>query len=199
MQSTLNPLSDVIAQLKKMPGVGEKSAQRLAFFFLSLPPNEVHEFAKTLVETRQAIKYCDKCFNISLNTTCHICSDPRRETQKCCVVAEPKDIFALERSSAFRGGYHVLGGLLSPIDGIHPELLRIKELVERLKTEPITELILAINPSIEGDATMLYLQSVLETFPITITKLAYGLPMGSDIDYADEMTLQKALAGRQKL
>ncbi len=194
-----NPLQALITQLTKLPGVGQKSAQRLAFFFLSLPKPDVTQFAKVLTHTRDNIQYCKHCFNISLSEACFICSDPRRDPHQLCVVAEPKDIFAIERTLAFKGKYHVLGGLLSPIDGIHPELLRIPELVRRLKSEAITELVLAINPTIEGDATILYLTQVLQEWPISKTKLAYGLPVGADMDYADDMTLRKALSGRTPL
>lgn len=182
-----------------MPGVGPKSAQRLAFFFLSLPENQVQTFSDTLIQTRKRIRYCERCFNITMSHKCHICLDENRDPKKLAVVAEPKDIFALERTKAFRGVYHVLGGVISPIDGVHPDVLRIKELYQRLDDEPIEEVILAINPTIEGDATVLYLSNTLKQRGVTITKLAHGLPMGSDIDYADDLTLQKAFMGRNVL
>ncbi len=194
--SLAHPLAGLMQQFQKLPGVGPKSAQRLAFFILSLPAKEVAEFAKVMVETRQTIRYCERCYNISIEPLCHICQDPLREKDTLCVVAEPRDILALERTREYKGRYHVLGGLISPLDGIHPEVLRINELVQRLKHESVRELILAINPTIEGDATSLYLTQLLKNDAPKISKLAYGLPVGADMDYADELTLQKALRGR---
>ena len=165
-------------------------------FFLSLQKKEVNLFAKTMVETRQNIKYCKRCFNISFDDLCFICSNPKRDQKKLCIVAEPRDIFAFERSGEFKGIYHVLGGLISPLDGIHPEVLRINELLKRLQEESVSEVILALNPNIEGDTTILYLKKILEPYNMVVSKLAYGLPMGADIDYTDEITLKKALVGR---
>ena len=197
--STQNPISDLVEQLSKLPGIGPKSAQRLAFFLLSIPTPDVKKMASVMVQTRESIQYCKICFNISLESTCHVCSNPQRDQTQVCVVSQPKDIFAIERTGEYKGVYHVLGGLISPIDGIHPELLRISELISRLYTESVKELVLAINPTIEGDATVLYLSHVLKEFPIPKTKLAYGLPVGSDLDYADELTLRKALIGRTQV
>lgn len=191
-----NPLQDLIFQLQKMPGIGPKSAQRLAFFFLSLPKKDVDQFASVLAKTRHNIRYCDRCFNIAWSSRCGICEDENRLADVLCVVSEPRDILAIERIKAFHGRYHVLGGVISPIDGIHPETLRIQELMTRLRAEPVKELILAINPTVEGDATILYLTSLLQSSGIRITKLAYGLPIGSDIDYADDLTLQKSFLSR---
>ena len=195
----INPLTPLIQQLSRLPGIGPRSAQRLAFFFLSLPKQDVGRFSDVLVNTRNTIQYCRKCYNLSFSERCYICTDDRRKTDQLCIVAEPRDLMALERTGEFKGTYHVLGGLISPIDGIHPEALRIPELMTRLKTEPIQELIIALNPTIEGATTALYLHNVLKDLNIPITKLAYGLPVGADIDYADEMTLQKAFSGRTKL
>ena len=194
-----NPLSHLVQQLSKFPGVGEKSAQRLAFFLLSLPKEEVGKMAQAMIDTRNNIRYCDSCFNISFQPRCYLCSDERRERSMMCIVASPKDIVAFERSGEYKGVYHVLGGLLSPIDGIHPEMLRIEELVTRLRTGEVTEIILAINATVEGDTTCLYLSNLLSGLNISISKLAYGLPVGADIDYADELTLQKALTGRKQI
>ncbi|MBT6121497.1 recombination protein RecR [bacterium] len=194
-----NPLDGLMTQLTKFPGVGQKSAQRMAFFLLSIPGKDVHSMASTMVDTRQRIRYCERCFNISFEKTCSICEDSNRDRSLLCVVSEPKDIFAIERAGQFKGNYHVLGGLISPIDGILPESLRIKELIERLKSEPLSEVIFAINPTIEGDATILYLTKILASFETKLSSLAYGLPVGSDMDYADELTLQKAFQGRQGL
>ena len=192
----MNPLSGLIEQLSKLPSIGQKSAQRLAFFLLSLPTQEVEKMASVMVTTKKTTRYCNTCFNISTQDTCHICQNNNRDKHTLCVVAEPRDIFALERTHDYRGLYHVLGGLVSPLDGVHPESLRVPELINRIKHNTFNEIILAINPTIEGDATLLYLQDVLTPYSVKITKLAYGLPAGSDIDYADELTLQKALMGR---
>ena len=192
----MNPLEPLISQLKRLPGIGDKSAQRLAFFLLSISEKEVEKMATTMLSTRKKIVYCQSCYNISLESTCYICLDDNRIQDKICIVSEPKDIFALERTGAYKGVYHVLGGLISPLDGVHPESLRIKELVQRLQEKSYNEVIFAINPTVEGDATILYLSAILESLKLTITKLAYGLPMGSDIDYADEMTLAKAISSR---
>jgi len=195
----MNPLSPLIEQLSQFPGVGEKSAQRMAFFLLSLPKERVRKMGETIVETRDKIRYCEHCFNISLTPRCFVCDNPMRNTSQLCIVASPKDIFALEKSGEYKGLYHVLGGLLSPIDGIHPEALRIEELMHRCESERFQEVIFAINASIEGEATMLYLNDLLSRYSCSITKLAYGLPVGGEIDYADEITLQRAMAGRRKI
>tara|TARA_B100000427_G_scaffold324142_1_gene328793 strand:+ start:1681 stop:2274 length:594 start_codon:yes stop_codon:yes gene_type:complete len=192
----VNPLEPLISELKRLPGVGDKSAQRLAFFLLSISEKDVQQIATTMVETRKKIIYCQSCFNISLDETCYICADERRLQNTLCIVSEPKDIFAMERTGVYKGLYHVLGGLISPLDGVHPESLRIKELVERLQNQSFEEVVFAINPTVEGDSTIMYLSAILESLNLTITKLAYGLPMGSDIDYADEMTLAKAISSR---
>ena len=195
----MNPLEPLITQLKKWPGIGEKSAQRLAFFLLSMPSHDVKKMGNTMIESKENIRYCNTCFNISLHEQCHICSNPKRDQNTLCIVAEPKDIFAIERTHAFHGLYHVLGGLISPLDGIQPESLRINELCSRLKQDNYTELLFAINPSVEGDTTLLYLKSILSPFNLTCTRLAYGLPMGSDLDYADDVTLTKAISARRTL
>lgn len=189
----------MMAQLSKLPGVGQKSAQRLAFFLLSLPPKEVNQFANTIMTTRDRIRYCDQCFNISYQDRCHICLDSQRDSSQLCVVAEPKDVFALERMGLFKGYYHVLGGCISPIDGIHPDTLRMDELKTRVQSQDIKTMLLAINPTIEGEATIMYITALFENEDVELQSLAYGLPMGADIDYTDEMTLQKAFAGRQSL
>lgn len=194
------PLTPLIDQLKKLPGIGEKSAQRLAFFFLSLPVESVQSFANVLCHTKQTIRYCDQCYNISTTPLCGICTDHSRSADTLCVVADPRDIYAIERTQSFRGKYHVLGGLLSPIEGITPDILRISELMNRIQAHAPKEIILAINPTIEGEATILYIQEIMQRYPaVTVTKLAYGLPIGSDMDYADDMTLQRAFSGRRRI
>ncbi len=193
---TDSPIAGLVSQFKKLPGVGEKSAQRLAFFILSMSESDVSTFSSELVTTRRSIQYCSHCFSISRQEQCHICLDPSRDLDRLCIVSDPQDVFSIEKTKSFRGVYHVLGGLISPLDGVHPEMLRIPELVARLKKHSYKELILAINSTVEGDATVMYLQSILKSFEVSISKLAHGLPMGADIDYADELTLQKALEGR---
>jgi len=192
-----SPLKPLVEELKQLPGIGEKSAQRLAFFLLSISEQKVDKMADQMKKTRQEIVYCEQCFNISLEPLCHICKNPGRDNQLLCIVAEPKDIFALEKTHEYKGQYHVLGGLISPIDGVHPQSLRIPELLARVEREQFKEIVLAINPTIEGDTTLLYLHGQLKPFNVPVTKLAHGLPVGADIDYADEMTLQKAFAGRR--
>lgn len=192
----MNPLEPLIASLKQLPGVGDKSAQRLAFYMLGMSKKDIEAMASVMTQTREKIVYCQSCFNISLTDTCYICTDHKRLQQAICIVSEPKDIFAMERTGVYKGLYHVLGGLISPLDGVHPESLRIKELIQRLQENNFEEVIFAINPTIEGDATIMYLSSILESLNLRITKLAYGLPMGSDIDYADEITLAKAISAR---
>lgn len=194
-----NPLTPLIDQLKRLPGIGGKSAQRLAFHLMTLPLKDINRIATVLTKTRENLRYCQRCFNISFSDTCYICSDTNREKEKLCIVADSKDIMAMERARIFKGLYHVLGGLISPMDGFHPELLRIAELQDRIKKESIQEIVLAINTSIEGDATVLYLTSVLKSIPVVLSRLAYGLPMGADLEYTDEMTLQRAFVGRTRL
>lgn len=194
-----DPLHALIEQLQQLPGIGPKSAQRLAYFFLSLPADKVHQFAQVLEDTRERVRYCSQCFTICFDERCGVCTSESRNQSTICIVADPRTVYAMERIGEYNGVYHVLGGLISPIDGIHPELLRIQELMDRIRAATVTELILAINPTVEGDATVLYLQHILKHFPIRITRLAYGLPMGADIDYADDLTLLKAFQGRTRV
>lgn len=195
----MNPLEPLIAALKQCPGIGEKSAQRIAFFLLGAPTKDVDKLANTLVESRRTIRHCSTCFNISLQDQCHICSNPKRDRNNLCIVAEPKDVFAIEKTHAYSGVYHVLGGLISPLDGIQPESLRIQELLKRVQTHSFKEILFAINPTIEGDTTTMYLSSLLEPYNLNLTRLSYGLPMGANIDYADEITLTKAISSRRTM
>ncbi|MGB8252436.1 MAG: recombination mediator RecR [Anaerolineaceae bacterium] len=195
------PLQNLIDSFERLPGIGPKTAARLAFFVLNSP----EPVSKSLVESLQAVKqdlgFCQTCFNITLvkNVLCEICSDPHRNKSTLCVVEEPLDVLALERTNVFDGQYHVLHGVLSPIDGIGPDDIKIKPLLERARTGEIKEVILATNPSMEGDATALYLQQQLTPLNIKVTRLARGLPVGSDLEYADQNTLSRALAGRQEM
>jgi recombination protein RecR len=198
MQYT-KPLARLIEEFQKLPGIGPKSAQRMAFHLLKMPMEEVRQFSNALIEAKEKIKYCKVCFNMSSQDPCEICSCTQRDVETICVVAETKDLIALEKTKEYRGKYHVLQGLISPLDGIGPEDLRIRELLERAGQEEIKEIILAINPSVEGEATSLYLAKLLKPFGIKVTRIAFGLPVGGDLEYADEVTLARALEGRREI
>jgi len=190
-------VQDLIDELGRLPGVGPKSAQRIAFHLLQADPTDVRRLADVLVEVKAKVKFCSICFNVSEEETCRICRDPRRDPNVLCVVEEYKDVVAIERTREFKGRYHVLGGAISPIDGIGPEQLHIRELVTRLNDPTITEVILATDPNLEGEATATYLTRQLSALGIRITRLASGLPVGGDLEYADEVTLGRAFAGRR--
>ena len=193
------PLENLVEQLCSLPGIGTKSAQRIAFFLLSIPRQDAVEIARAIVEVKDKIKFCSICFNISEGESCSICSDPRRDETVLCVVEEPRDVIAIERSGRFRGRYHVLGGAISPIDGVGPEELRFRELVGRLRDGNVTELIAATNPNAEGEATALYMAQLVRPLGVRVTRIARGLPVGGDLEYADEVTLGRALDGRTDL
>ena len=192
-------LQDLIDALGKLPGIGPKSAQRLAFFFLQTDPISVENLARLLVEVKQKVKSCKTCGAVSETEICNLCNDTRRDQSSICVVEEAKDISAIEKTREFKGRYHVLGGVISPIDGIGPDQLRIKDLVKRVDGEKIQEIIIATNPNLEGEATAAYLVKVLEPTQVLVTRLASGLPVGGELEYADEVTLGRALKGRQKI
>ena len=189
------PLAKLIEHFERFPGIGPRTAQRLALHILKQPEKTIIEFSKALLEAHSNVGYCKKCFNLTSETECEICSNPKRNTKLICVVAETKDLLALERSREFEGLYHVIGGLISPMDSVGPELLEIKSLVERVSKNNIDEIILALTPSVEGDTTSLYIGKLLTPFT-KVTRIAYGLPMGSELEYADEITLARALEGR---
>ncbi len=190
-------IQDLIDELGRLPGVGPKSAQRIAFHLLQADPVDVRRLAEVLVEVKARVKFCATCFNVSEDDQCRICRDPRRDASVLCVVEEYKDVVAIERTREFKGRYHVLGGAISPIDGIGPDQLRIRELMVRLADGAITEVILATDPNLEGEATATYLTRMLREFGLRITRLASGLPVGGDLEYADEVTLGRAFAGRR--
>jgi recombination protein RecR len=192
------PMGQLVAQFTKMPGIGPKSAQRLAFYILQAPKDEVKDLISAIEETKIKVTYCSKCFNITLQDPCNICSNIDRDSNKICVVATPQDLIAIERTREYNGFYHVLGGVISPLDGIGPENLRVKELLKRVSTGA-KEVILALNPTVEGEATVIYLSKLLKPLDVKITRIAYGLPVGSDMDYADEVTLTKAFEGRREI
>jgi recombination protein RecR len=195
------PLQDLIDAFERLPGVGPKTAARLAFFILNSPDTAVSGLVTALQAVKSDLGFCQSCFNITLadKPLCEICSDSRRNSASICVVEEPLDVLALERTNVFKGLYHVLHGVLSPIEGIGPDDLKIRQLMERARNGVITEVILATNPSMEGDATALFLHQQLTPLGIKVTRLARGLPVGSDLEYADQGTLTRALAGRQEM
>lgn len=190
-------LQDLIDELARLPGVGPKGAQRIAFHLLAADPDDVRRLASAMQEMKAKATFCLTCGNVSQSERCRICTDPRRDPTLICVVEEPKDVVAIERTREFRGRYHVLGGAISPLAGIGPDQLRIRELLGRLADGEVTEVILAMDPNIEGDATAAYLSRLLRTLELQVTRLASGLPVGGDLEYADEVTLGRAFAGRR--
>ena len=191
------PVQDLIEEFGRLPGIGPKSAQRLAFHLLHIPAEDARRLARSIVEARDRIAWCSRCFNLAEGDLCRICSDARRETSLLCVVEDPRDVVAIEKTGEFRGRYHVLQGAISPLEGVGPEQLRIRELLARVGPEGIEEVILATNPNIEGEATALYLVRILKPLGVRVTRLASGLPVGGDLEYADEVTLGRAFAGRR--
>jgi recombination protein RecR len=193
------PVARLIDALQRLPGIGPKTAQRLTFFLLKRPLEEVRELADALVAVKERIVYCQTCFNVTDQDPCRICADPSRDGRMVCIVEEPNDLLAMERTGEYRGRYHVLLGALSPLDGIGPEDLKIRELLARLDAGGTTEVILATNPNVEGEATALYLAKLLRPLGARITRIARGLPVGGDLEYADQVTLSKALEGRREI
>ena len=193
------PLARLVGELEKLPGIGPKSAQRLAFYLLRIPADEARQLAEAIVEVKERISTCSVCFNFTDQPVCEICRNDRRDPTVLCVVAEPRDLLAMERTHEFNGRYHVLGGVISPMEQIGPEMLRVRELMERLEKEGVREVILATNPTVEGDTTALYLARLIKPFGVRVTKIAFGLPVGGDLDYADQATLIQALEGRREL
>ena len=198
MISYTKPLSKLIGHFEKFPGIGPRTAQRLALFILKQPESTIRDFSKALLEAHSNVGRCRKCFNLTSEDECEICRNTERNQKLICVVAETKDLLALERAREFKGVYHVIGGLISPMDSVGPELLEIRSLVERVSKFEIDEIILALTPSVEGDTTSLYIGKLLTPFT-KVTRIAYGLPMGSELEYVDEVTLARALEGRTKL
>jgi recombination protein RecR len=192
-------VQDLIDELGRLPGVGPKSAQRIAFHLLATEADDVERLAATLIRVKNEVKFCSICGNVAEAEVCRICNDPRRDPSIICVVEEPKDVVAVERTREFRGRYHVLGGAISPIDGVGPDDLRIRELLGRLRDGVVTELILATDPNLEGEATATYLARMLNPMGLTVTRLASGLPVGGDLEYADEVTLGRAFSGRRRV
>lgn len=192
-------IEDLIIELMKLPGIGRKTAQRLAFYILSMSEEDAKGIAKAIVNVKEKARFCKECFNITDNEVCSICSSSTRDRKKICVVEEPSNIIVIERAGFYNGLYHVLLGALSPIDGITPEKLKINELLERVKNNSISEIIIATNPNTKGEMTAQYIRELLKLYPVKVTRIAYGLPIGGDIEFADEVTLRKAIEGRREM
>jgi recombination protein RecR len=193
------PVARLIEAFNRLPGVGPKSAQRLTYFMIRMPRAEAEALAEAVISVKDRIVLCSKCLNITEDTVCGVCTNERRDRTRICVVEEPLDVLALERTRAYDGLYHVLHGSISPVNGIGAEQLKIRELLDRLRDETVTEIILATNPNLEGEATSMYLQRLISPLGITVTRLARGLSSGADLEYADEMTLANALEGRSEV
>ncbi|MGD0741914.1 MAG: recombination mediator RecR [Acidimicrobiales bacterium] len=193
------PIQELVDELGRLPGIGPKSAQRIAFYLLRIPEEDALRLAQAIVEVKERTVICSVCFNIGLSELCSICADPRRDPSVLCVVEDPRDVIAVEKSSSFRGRYHVLGGALSPLEGVGAEQLHIRELLARVEQGHIVEVIVCTNPNLEGDATAMYLSRVLKPLGVRVTRIASGLPVGADLEYADEQTLGRALDGRREV
>jgi recombination protein RecR len=192
------PLARLIEQLQRLPGVGPKTAQRLALHILKRPDEEVQALAQSLIDAKEQVGFCQVCFHLSADPVCEICRNPNRDSDTICVVTDSRDVIAIEKTREYSGKYHVLGGVISPMDGIGPEQLNIHQLVQRASQEEVKEVIVAISPSVEGETTTLYVGRLLKSFT-KVTRIAFGLPMGGDLEYADEVTLARALEGRREL
>ncbi|MBE5801839.1 MAG: recombination protein RecR [Clostridiales bacterium] len=199
MAQQLEPIARMVSQLARLPGIGQKSAQRLAYHIISMPLEDVRELASAVYQGRKAIRYCQVCGNYATEDKCSICANERRHNGQICVVRDPRDVAAIERMRDFQGTYHVLHGTLSPMDGIGPEDIRIKELMSRLSDGSINEIIIATNPDIEGEATASYIARLIKPMGLLVTRIAHGVPVGSDLEYADEITLAKAIEGRREM
>lgn len=199
MEKQIEPIARMAAELSHLPGVGHKTAQRLAYHIVSMPLEDVHALATAIWQGRKAIRYCELCGNYAAQEQCGVCASPDRHNGQICVVRDPRDVAAMERMNDYHGLYHVLHGALSPMDGVGPDDIRIKELVARLSAEEVDEVILATNPDIEGEATATYIARLIKPLGIRVTRIAHGVPVGSDLEYADEVTLSKALEGRREM
>jgi recombination protein RecR len=193
------PIQDLIDELSRLPGIGPKSAQRLAFHLVKTDPREARRLAEVIVLAKERVSFCRECGNVAEGELCRICRDPGRDQTLICVVEEPKDVSSVEKAGVIKGRYHVLGGAISPLDGVGPDDLRVRELLERVERDGVTEVILATNPNLEGNATAMYVAALLKPSGVKVTRLASGLPVGGDLEYADEVTLGQALEGRREL
>ena len=199
MSELIEPIARMASELNRLPGIGKKTAQRLAYFVASMPQEDVRSLAVALWEGRKAIRFCETCGNYASSETCAVCADPARRNGQLCVVRDPRDVAAIERMHEYSGRYHVLHGTLSPMEGIGPDQLRIRELIDRLEKENVQEVILATNPDVEGEATASYLARLLKPMGVRCTRIAHGVPVGGDLEYTDEVTLLKALEGRREM
>ncbi|MEE0932341.1 MAG: recombination mediator RecR [Clostridium sp.] len=199
MQTYTGPISRLIEEFSKLPGVGRKTAQRLAFHVINMNINDVEALSKAIVDAKKEIRYCSVCYNITDKAVCSMCSNKNRDDSIICVVEDPRDVAAMEKTKEFNGKYHVLNGVISPMDGIGPDMIRIKELIQRLSNQDVKEIIMATNPTIEGEATAMYIARLLKPMGIKVTRIAHGLPVGGDLEYADEVTITKALEGRREI
>jgi recombination protein RecR len=195
----IKSIENLINEFKKLPGIGPKSARRIVYFLLKVSPKDISRFAQTLIELKEKVKFCKICFNLSEDDICLICNDNIRDQKKICIVEEVSNVAIIEGTGEYRGLYHVLGGLLSPIENIGPDEIRISELLERINSNKVEEVIIALNPTVEGESTATYLKNIFKPLGIKITKLASGLPVGGDIEYADEITLGRAISDRKEL
>lgn len=193
------PIQELIDELSRLPGIGPKSAQRLAFYLVKAPPEEARRLAEAIVRAKERISFCRECGNVAEGDLCRVCRDEGRERTVLCVVEEPKDVATIERAAVVKGRYHVLGGAISPLDGIGPEDLRVQELLDRVERDGVVEVILATNPNLEGNATAMYVAALLKPLGVRVTRLASGLPVGGDLEYADEVTVSQALEGRREM
>ncbi len=193
------PIQDLIDELSRLPGIGPKSAQRLAFYLVKAPPDEAQRLAEAISNAKERISFCKECGNVAEGDLCRICRDEGRDRTVLCVVEEPKDAATVEKAGVIKGRYHVLGGAISPLDGIGPEDLHVQELLERVERDHVTEVIIATNPNLEGNATAMYVAALLKPLGVRVTRLASGLPVGGDLEYADEVTLSQALEGRREM
>jgi recombination protein RecR len=193
------PIQDLIDELARLPGIGPKSAQRLAFFMVKAPAQDAHRLAEAIVAAKERVRFCRECFSVSEGDLCRICRDPGRDATVICVVEESKDQAAVEKAGVIKGRYHVLGGAISPLEGIGPDDLRVRELLDRVQRDGVQEVILATNPNLEGNATAMYVAALLKPAGVRVTRLASGLPVGGDLEYADEVTLGQALEGRRDM
>ena len=193
------PLARLVGELEKLPGIGPKSAQRLAFYIVKAPMEDAKRLAEALIGAKEKVRFCRECFSVAEADLCRVCRDPGRDTSVICVVEEPKDQAAVEKAGVIKGRYHVLGGAISPLEGIGPDDLRVQELLDRVERNGVTEVILATNPNLEGNATAMYVAALLKPIGIRVTRLASGLPVGGDLEYADEVTLGQALEGRREM
>jgi recombination protein RecR len=196
MNSYAGPIARLINEFSKLPGIGKRTAERLAYYIIETDKEEAYKLSAAINETKEKIKLCSKCYNLSENELCEICSDKRRDTTTICVIERPKDIISIERTKEFKGVYHVLHGHISPMDGIGPDDIKLRELIKRARDEEINEIIVATNPTVEGEATSMYISKLLKFSDIKVTRLAHGIPIGGNLEYTDEMTLSKAFEGR---